>query len=289
MARLTVAQLAMEILKRKLNEIIGDPWNTSPRQEEKPRIKCGVYVTLERQIRYGGQKGCMACCRHAGANPRALRIRAQDTVNNEVAQNGRASSIVSPGKTPPSLSSGIVQSSSSGTAPAAGRPAPEVGNVAVATVAESSTTQPTTSSTFRETEIEDQSNAKRQRVLASRPDQHGTDVNADVCKTIVLAAGPEDRDGWTQQVVDRSKRRSGDESGHLGHLFELQKMSEDRTKELAKTEKLDVAEITLQEARTQILEIVYVRWVDNVARRTPEDPDAGQEQSGCDKGQHMRP
>ena len=93
MARLTVAQLAMEILKRKLNEIIGDPWNTSPRQEEKPRIKCGVYVTLERQIRYGGQKGCMACCR-AGANPRALRTRALDTVNNEVVQNGRASSIV---------------------------------------------------------------------------------------------------------------------------------------------------------------------------------------------------
>ena len=53
--------------------------------------------------------------------------------------------------------------SSIGTAPAAGRPAPEVGNVVVATAAESSMTQPTTRSTIRETETEDKSNTKRQR------------------------------------------------------------------------------------------------------------------------------
>ena len=35
-----------------------------------------------------------------------------------------------------------------------------------------------------------------------------------------------------------------------------------------------MAEITLQEARTQRSEIVYVRWLDDVARGTPEDPDA---------------
>ena len=143
-------------VKRELNEMIGDPWNTSPRQEEKLRINCGVHVTLERQIRYGRQKGCMACRRHAGANPRDLRTRSQDTVNNEIVQTGRASSIVSPGKTPSSLSSGTVQSSSSGTALAAGRPAPEDSNVAVDTVAESSKTQPTTRSTIRETETGDQ-------------------------------------------------------------------------------------------------------------------------------------
>ena len=50
-----------------------------------------------------------------------------------------------------------MQSSSSGTAMAAGRPAPEDGNVVVATVAESSTTQPTTRSAIRETETGDQS------------------------------------------------------------------------------------------------------------------------------------
>ena len=75
-------------VKRMLNEMIGDPWNTSPRQEEEPRINYEVYVTLERQIRYGGQKGCMTCCRHAGANPRDFRTRSQDTVNNEVVQTG---------------------------------------------------------------------------------------------------------------------------------------------------------------------------------------------------------
>ena len=38
-------------VKRKLKDMIGDHWNTSPRQEEGPRIICGVNVTLERQLR----------------------------------------------------------------------------------------------------------------------------------------------------------------------------------------------------------------------------------------------
>ena len=119
----------------------------------------------------------------------------------------------------------------------------------VVTVAESSTTQPTTRSTIRETEIGDQSRDKRQRVPASRPDRTRVDVNACMCMTIVLAAGPEDRDGWTQQVVDWSKKCLGAKSEHLGLLFDPQKVSEDRIKELANIEKLEVAETTLQEAR----------------------------------------
>ena len=170
------------------------------------------------------RKGCMACCRHAGANPRDLRTRSQDTVNNEVVQTGRASSIVSPGKTPSSLSSGTMQSSSSGTALGAGRLAPEDSNVTVDTVAESSTTQRTTRSTSRETETCDQSRDKRRRVLASRPDRTRVDVNACTCRTIVLAADPEDRDGWTQQVGDWNKKCPLAKSGHLGHLFESQKV-----------------------------------------------------------------
>ena len=51
-------------------------------------------------------------------------------------------------------------------------------------------------------------------------------------------------------------------------------MSEGRIKELANIEKLEVAEITMQQARTQRSEIVYVRWLDDAARGTPEDPDA---------------
>ena len=127
-------------VKRVLNEMIGDSWTTSPRQEEKPRMQCGVHVALERRIRYDGKKGCMACCKHAGVNSQDLRTRLQDTVNNEVTHTGEASSIVSPGQTPPSLSSGPSPGSSSCTTPAAGRLAPEVGNVVVATAAESSTT-----------------------------------------------------------------------------------------------------------------------------------------------------
>ena len=49
-------------------------------------------------------------------------------------------------------------------------------------------------------------------------------------------------------------------------------MSASRIKELANTEKLEVAEITLQEARAQRSEIVYARWLDDVPRGTLEDP-----------------
>ena len=51
-------------------------------------------------------------------------------------------------------------------------------------------------------------------------------------------------------------------------------MSERRIKELANIEKLEVAETMLQEARAQATEIVNARWLDDVARRTPEDPAA---------------
>ena len=90
-----------------------------------------------------------------------------------------------------SLSKGIMQSSKSGTVRAAGRPAPEVGNVAVATVAESST-QPTTRSTIREKVTGDQSNNERQKVLTSRPDRHGNNANVGTCRAFVLTADPED-------------------------------------------------------------------------------------------------
>ena len=93
----------------------------------------------------------------------------------------------------------------------------------------------------------------------------------DTCRAIVLTTDPEDCDGWTQQVVDWNKKCCGAKSGHLGHLFESQKVSERRIKEPANIEKLEVAEITLQEARAQATEIVYARWLDDVARRMPEE------------------
>ena len=68
-------------------------------------------------------------------------------------------------------------------------------------------------------ETEDQSNIECQKVLACRSDWHGTVADMDTCGAIVLT-DPEDRDGWTQQVVDRNKRCCGAKRGHLGHLFE---------------------------------------------------------------------
>ena len=87
---------------------------------------------------------------------------------------------------------------------------------------------------------------KRQRVLASRPERTKVDVNACTCGAIVFAADPEERDGWTRQDVDWKKKRPGAKSGHLGHLFESQKVSECQIKEFANVEKLKVAERDLR-------------------------------------------
>ena len=106
-------------------------------------------------------------------------------------------------------------------------------------------------------------------MLASRPERHGTIAEVGTCRAIDLMTDPEDCDGWTQQFVDWNKKCCGAKSGHLGHLFELQKASEDRTKELANIEKLYVAEITLQKG-AQSSKIVYARWLDDAARGTPE-------------------
>ena len=136
---------------------------------------------------------------------------------------------------------------------AAGTPAPEDSPMMMAAVAESATTQSMTSSTIRVVEIEDQSNIECQKVLA-----------------IALTTDPQDCHRWTQQVVDRSKS-AVEPREHIGHLFESQMESERRIKELANIEKLEVAEITLQEARAQATEIVYAVWLDDAANRTPED------------------
>ena len=157
---------------------------------------------------------------------------------------------------------------------AVGRPAPENSQMTLAAVAESATTQSTTSSTIRMVKTEDQSNIECQKVLASRSDGHGTIADMDTCRAIDRMTDAEDCDGWIQQVVDRNKKCCGAKTGHLGHLFESQEVSERQIKEYANIEKLEVAEVMLQETTARTTEVVYAGWLDDVARRTPEDPAA---------------
>ena len=57
--------------KRVLNEMIGDSWNTHCVRRRSYRYN----AELKRQIRYGGQKSCMACCRHAALCSQESRTR----------------------------------------------------------------------------------------------------------------------------------------------------------------------------------------------------------------------
>ena len=233
--------------RKPLTEMNGKPWNTSPRQEEKIQIKDRECIAVKHLIKCGGPKGSMTCCEHAGSTLPDLKARTQDIVDNEVVQTDSQRKFERLTKKPTEqFEQGTVQSSNSGTAMAAGRPAPKDSQMLMAAVAESATTQSTTSSTIRVVETEDQSNIECQKVLASRSDRHETIVDMDTCRAIDKT-DPEDCVGWTQQVVDRNKKCCGAKSERLGHLFESQMVSERQTKELANIKKPEVAEITLQE------------------------------------------
>ena len=121
---------------------------------------------------------------------------------------------------------GTVRSSIGDGSPVRVYTQPSLCQVTLAAVPESAMTQSTTSSGIRKMETEDQFNIECHKLLAGMFDRHGTIVNMDTCGAIVLTKDPEDRDGLTQQVVDRNKTCSGTKSGHLGHLFQSLMVSE---------------------------------------------------------------
>ena len=120
-------------------------------------------------------------------------------------------------------------------------------------------------------ETEEQFNIECHKLLAGKFDRHGTIVDMDKCGAIFLTIDPDDRDGLTQQVVDKNKKCFGVQSGNLGHLIELQMRREKQIKELVKIEKLEVAEIMMRKAIAQTTEIIYAGRLDDVARRTSKN------------------
>ena len=64
-------------------------------------------------------------------------------------------------------------------------------------------------------EAEDNTSAKRQKLMAGMPILHETDVdvNMDAHRLVVLAAMPDDQGKWTQRVIDWDKKYYGAKSG----------------------------------------------------------------------------
>ena len=87
-------------------------------------------------------------------------------------------------------------------------------NVEMWEPAESSVAQPT-SSVVRTLEAEDDTSAKRQKLVAGMPILHETDVdvNMDAHKLVVLASMPDDQGKWTQRIIDWDKKNYGAKGG----------------------------------------------------------------------------
>ena len=187
-----------------LTDMNGEPLDPTGHHQDKPPQVRGVCITLERQINYGGTKRCAACFGNAKVHSPDCRARFQNIVDNEAAQTAAASAIEPNAEMREQAVGGSAPSSSSGPAPAAGRPAPEDTNMEAA----KSSAQPT-SSEVRTMEAEDNTSAKRQKLMAGMPILHeiDVDVNTDTHKLVVLAAMPDDPGKWIQRVIDWDTHR----------------------------------------------------------------------------------
>ena len=74
-----------------LTDMNGEPWNPTGHHQDKPPQVRGVYITPERQIKYGSTKGCAACFGDAKIHSPECRARLQNIVDNEAAQTAAAS------------------------------------------------------------------------------------------------------------------------------------------------------------------------------------------------------
>ena len=111
------------------------------------------------------------------------------------------------------IEQGTVQSSTGDGCPARVYSQPSLCQMTFVAVAESATTQSTMSSGIREMETEEQFNIECHKLLTGKFDRHGTIVDMDKCGAIFLTVDPDDRDGLTQQVVDKNKKCFGVQSG----------------------------------------------------------------------------
>ena len=71
--------------QKVLNEMTGDPWNLAPQPKDKAPQ---VYTTLERQIKYGGTKGCSACFGQAKVRSPECRARFHESCTDSSCERG---------------------------------------------------------------------------------------------------------------------------------------------------------------------------------------------------------
>ena len=94
--------------RKILTEMNGEPWNSVPQKDKAPQVR-GVYITLERQIKHGGTKGCAECFGQAKVHSPECRARFQDIVDNEAAQTAAASASEPHVETPGQAAGGPAQ------------------------------------------------------------------------------------------------------------------------------------------------------------------------------------
>jgi len=70
--------------------MVGTPWCPKPATEPRPSGPRGVYITLDRQIKFGGTPGCNACHGHAKVHSPECRARFEELMAKERAEGNEA-------------------------------------------------------------------------------------------------------------------------------------------------------------------------------------------------------
>ena len=188
-----------------LTEMNGEPWSPTAQHQDKSPQARGVYITLERQIKYGGTKGCAACFGDAKIHSLECRTRFQDIVDNEAAQTAAAGAsepnVEAPGQAAGGFAVRAVAQHRRQVDPRRRMPTWKL---------QSSAGQPTSYV------------KKRQKLMAGMPILHETDVddNMDAHKLVDVAAMPDDQGKWTQRVIDWDKKYYGAKRGSVERACE---------------------------------------------------------------------
>jgi hypothetical protein len=261
-----------------LDRFIGDPWNPKPLAVERgPR---GVYISLNRQIKYGGTPGCTACFGHAKQHTPECRKRFEElTANEPEAVQAEGDARMNAQVEQPAVAQGSAAPAAAQAVPVAQAPQdvamevsraadPDVGMAVDAGIVDEGRSPEPKRRSIRENiammampTLHDDN----MTVQASGAPLQERDLDMEfLCGTL-----PEE--DFERQLLDPFKEYYDTKSGKL---LDRDKVYDGRKLEIENMQRLEVYEtIDLAEAKRAKMDIVYTKWLDS-EKPTAADPGA---------------
>eukprot|EP00929_Paragymnodinium_shiwhaense_P111971 TRINITY_DN8021_c0_g1_i4.p1 TRINITY_DN8021_c0_g1~~TRINITY_DN8021_c0_g1_i4.p1 ORF type:complete len:1618 (+),score=271.11 TRINITY_DN8021_c0_g1_i4:701-5554(+) len=255
-------------VRAELDRLQGAPWDPTPRASaDQPAVPRGVYITLDRQIKYGGTKGCTACFGEARTHNAECRARFEKLLAAE-----RAPAV-----------EGTTSKNTAEAAPA-GSTADATSNQAADVSADATPMEVTEPAADRsqlaqkdklEVAAAPEQASTRQRLVAGLPTLHEPAVISapiGACLSYLCSSpGGEPEARAVQVTLDHDAVFYGAKSGKR---LDPEKVRAGRQREVDQIGEFNVKQdMLIAEARKRGLKLVYAKWLDD-EKPTAEDPSA---------------